>query len=584
MRTPKYFSWRIPALFLIFVLTACGGGGGGGSDSVGPAGAVQNGGGGGDDQGGDDDGGGTGGDTTVISFGAIIGGTFVQGQAAISIDTLSAGGTADVTVNLVDQNGTPVTETFTVSFTSNCVADGTATLETDIDTIGGQAVAEYVANGCVGLDEIRATVNVDGDTLIAIATITVAQENIGSIEFVSADPNQIALVGTGGDETSRVTFRVVGEAGGPIQDATVNFALNSSTGGLALTDNTATSNSDGEVSTIVQAGTIATSVRVTATEASTGISTQSSQLVVSTGIPDSDSFSLSVTEHNPEALNFDGEEITFTIRAADAFNNPVPENTAVSFFAEGGSIDSSCTTDQTGACTVVWRSQDPRPADGRATILASAIGNESFTDQNGNGRFEDGEPFDDLGEAFADEDESGDYDVGEFFIDFGPGGTPDGARNLADGLYNGVLCDSGATQCSADRSIIVSDSIVISMSGSNAATPVLFQSGAGEVPPGTTISAPLGGTSISLVILSQDINGNSMPGGTVVTSGVTTGLRIDGSGGDFTVFSNSPNAAFGPSSFSVTQTSTTTAVSGTLTVTFTTPNGIGTTYTWPISP
>lgn len=561
---------------IVFAMTACGGGGGGGGGGIGPAGGV----GGGTQTGGTGTGGGTDGTTDTISFGAVINGTFVQGQADVSVDMLSAGGTAEVTVNLVDSNNNPVTDTFTVNFTSGCVADGTATLENGVTTTAGQASSEYVANGCVGADEIRATVQVDGQTLTAIATITVAQEAIGSIEFVSADPNQIALSGTGGVETSRVTFRVLGEAGGPIADATVDFTLNSTTGGLALTSASAMSSSNGEVSTIVQAGTIATSVRVTATEQSTGISTQSSQLVVSTGIPDSDSFSASVSSNNPEGWSFDGQSISVTVRAADAFNNPVPQNTAISFFTEGGSIDSTCATDADGSCSVQWRSQDPRPADGRVTILATAIGNESFTDQNGNGRFDDGEPFDDLGEAFADEDESAAYDVGEFFIDFGPNGTPDGARNGADGLYNGVLCSDTATTCSTDRTLIVSEGLVIVMSGSTAATPALFDSLSGlEVAPGASIDS---GTSV--IVFAQDDRGNSLPGGTSVTASVTTGLRLEGSGSSFAVAGNQTNGSFGPASFSVEQSNANNPVSGTLTVTFTTPNNISTTYTWGIVP
>ncbi|MEM7097444.1 MAG: hypothetical protein AAF541_04225 [Pseudomonadota bacterium] len=557
-----------------FALAACGGGGGGGN-GVGPAGGLSG-------SGSQTGTGGTGGTTqTVISFGAMINGAFVTGQADVSVDMLSAGGTAEVTVNLVDQDNNPITDTFTINFTSGCVADGTATLDTGVATTQGQASAEYVANGCVGADEIRATVDVDGQTLTAIATITIAQEAIGSIEFVSADPTQIALSGTGGDETSRVTFRVLGEAGGPIEDAAVTFSLNSTTGGLDLTTTTGTSNSAGEVSTIVQSGTIATSVRVTATEDSTGISTQSSQLTVSTGIPDSDSFSLALSVFNPEGLNRDGETLTATVRAADAFNNPVPENTAISFFTEGGSIDPTCATDVTGACSVTWRSQDPRPTNGRVTILATAIGNESFDDQDGDGRYDDGEPFEDLGEAFADEDESGTYDGGEFFIDFGPNGTPNGARDLADLMYNGVLCADDATNCSDDRTLIVSEANVISMSGSFAFEPALFDV---STAPATALVTPLAmpiifGTPVQ--VFGQDLNGNSMPGGTTVRAEVTTGLRIEGDA-TWTVPTTTPNAGFMPSAFTVVQANTATT-SGTLTITFTTPSGAVTVYGYDLS-
>ena len=114
-----------------------------------------------------------------------------------------------------------------------------------------------------------------------------------------------------------------------------------------ITPATATSNNQGYVQTVVNSGTVATTVRVTATtQGSNGavISSQSNVLVVSTGKPDQDSFSLSASVLNVEGWDYDGAKVTVTARLADAFNNPVPDGTAVVFTAEGGSIESSCQT------------------------------------------------------------------------------------------------------------------------------------------------------------------------------------------------------------------------------------------------
>ncbi len=565
----------VPAIAL--VLSACGGGGSS-SGAIGPAGNAD----GGAGSGGSSTGGGGGTTNDVVSFGALINGTFVQGQIDIAVANLSAGGTTELTVNLVDGNGAPVTNTFTVSFTSGCVADGTATLESGINTINGQAQAEYSANGCVGDDEVRATVTVDGTELLAIGTIVVEQEAVGAIEFVSADPTQIALQGTGGDETSRLTFRVVGESGSPLQNAVVNFALNSATGDLQINPTMDNTGADGLVSTIVQAGTIATSVRVTATEQSTNISTQSSELVVSTGIPDSDSFSISQSMFSPEAFNFDGVEVTITARAADAFNNPVPAGTAISFAAEGGSIDASCNTDSQGACDVTWRSQAPRPTDGRVTILASAIGNESFTDSNGDGFFDDTDAaantpaFDDIGEAFSDENENDAYDLGEFFIDFG---TLNNVRDAADGLYNGVLCNA-TSLCAPNQSVTVFGSAIINMAGSTPMAPVLFESNlTTSVANGSTINIPNNGAE-SFFVRSLDLRGNSMPGGTSVAFSVTgSGYSLSGTS-SFTIADGLEGGFLG---VPVTVAANNTASSGQLQVTFTTPRGIQSAFFWVLS-
>lgn len=93
-----------------------------------------------------------------------------------------------------------------------------------------------------------------------------------------------------------------------------------------------------------KSGTVPGSARVQATViADTGplIGTVSSALSIGTGLPDSNSFSPSFTQFNPaDAATTDGIEVGVTVRAADHFNNPVPDGTAVSFITEGGAASS----------------------------------------------------------------------------------------------------------------------------------------------------------------------------------------------------------------------------------------------------
>jgi hypothetical protein len=56
-----------------------------------------------------------------------------------------------------------------------------------------------------------------------------------------------------------------------------------------------------------------------------------------------------------------------------------------------------------GECSVRFCAGNPRPADGRVTILAYALGEESFVDSNGNNRYDAGEPFTDLGDPFRND-------------------------------------------------------------------------------------------------------------------------------------------------------------------------------------
>ena len=210
-----------------------------------------------------------------------------------------------------------------------------------------------------------------------------------------------------------------------------------------LENTSGTTDSNGEVKAIVQSGNVSTSVFVTATIDS-GAGNTSNDIVVSTGLPDQNSISLSASVLNVDgALDFDGRTAELTVRLADKFNNPVADGTSAVFTTEYGSIETSCLT-VNGSCTVVWTSQNPRlpvfnqdlvktiqdldyscpshngafgacpddlgPIRGlRTTILVSVVGEEYFIDSNGNGLYDKDEPFDNLPEAFVDHNEDGVY-------------------------------------------------------------------------------------------------------------------------------------------------------------------------------
>lgn len=463
---------KLKTLLIAAAAAAVTGCGGGSDDTL-----VSPGGGGGG-PGGGPGGGGGGGGTPQVSMGSGFGANFMPGVLQVGVASLSAGGSTGVTATLVTSSGDLYTGEATITFNSPCVAQGLATITTPVDTTTGIANATYAATGCSGTDVITATATVEGTTMTATGTVQVAAAAIGSIQFISATPENISLKGTGGagrSETSTVVFRVVDSSGGPVPNAEVTFALNTTTGGVTVSptpsDPPAMTDFDGRVQAVVQAGTVATAVRVTATVTSTAISTQSDQLTISTGLPDQDSFSLSIETLNPEAWALDGTTVPVTVRMSDRFNNPVPDGTAVTLWAEGGQIGSQCLTVD-GACTVNWVSQSPRPLEtgpapgeraGRVTILATAIGEESFVDANGNGVF-DGPPdtFSDIPEPWRDDNENGVRDETplEPFFDF----DSDGNYTVANSRFDGLLCDAGAALC-GNTTTAVYDIGVIAMAG-----------------------------------------------------------------------------------------------------------------------
>ena len=432
------------------------------------------------------------------------GSTSVTISAAAALPALSAGGSTQVTATLTDQGQAYLTAT-DVTFSSACIGSGLATVTSPVTSNSGIAVTTYTAKGCVGDDTITVSADIDGTPVSGSVTVNVQPASLGSIEFVSASPTNIELKGMGGAESSTITFKVLDTSGNPIANQDVTFSLNTSVGGLQFSPgtDTDTSGNDGIVSTIVQAGTVATSVRVTATVSSTGLSSQSDQLVVTTGLPDNDSFSLSLSVKNPEAWDIDGAKVQVSAFLADRFNNPVPDGTQVVFTTEGGSIGGSCLTDG-GACSVDWTSQNPRPANGRASILATAIGEESFTDSNGNAQFDAGETFVDLPEAFLDDNENGVYDLGvdSYFADF----NSNGIHDPADTTYNGIVCSQ--TSCSG-TSLNVRSKHVLVMAESNPAiglsTSTITESGV-----------------VIVTVVGQD-TGQIMPAGTTIEASVDIG-------------------------------------------------------------
>lgn len=497
---------------------------------------------------------------------------------------LAAFGTTSVSVNVLS-NGALTTTPVTVNFSSPCATATKANLTASTTTVNGVATVSYVDNACAGSDVITASVT-SGPT--ASGTLTVTAPSSGSITSVTASPATINLRGTGGTETSRVTFKVFDTGGNAISGKTVNFSLNTTIGGITLSTPSSITDASGEVYVDVHAGTVGTPVRVTAstlTNAGITLSTQSSQLVISTGLPDQDSFSLSNQTYNIEGWDYDGVSTTLTVRLADHFNNPVPDGTAVYFTTEGGAITPSCST-VGGVCTATLTSQAPRPIDGRVTVLAYAIGEESFNDLDGDGLADlaPNETVLDMPEAWRDDDNSGGArDVTEIFIDFNNSGT----YNAADGKFNTSLCNesvdadfpgriSSPGSCSSQKTLHVRQSLEVVFSGSFVDT----------YAPGTLTLNSCADTYVQSEVLSLvDLNGNPLPFETQITLSFPTGSPVTTTGSSSFKILNSTKTGLSTTLFPFYITTGGTCASGDMTimtVKATTPKGNTTEIVIPV--
>ncbi len=498
--------------------------------------------------------------------------TLSLSSLTFSPTTLSAGGNASISVTVLS-GGVPYTPPLPVTFSSPCVSAGKASIGSPVLTQAGVAVASYTDKGCGVADVVTASVTLGSATATQTGTLTVLPASAGSIKFVSAQGTNIALKGTGGvgrAEFSTLTFQVLDTTGAPVSGKQVDFIFSDSTtilttGGLTLTPGTATSAADGTVTTLVTAGTIPTSVRVAASVhgANPPITTLSDLLVVSTGVADQAHFSLSTSIGNCEGRDFDQLCSTVTAALGDHFGNPVPDGTAVNFTAESGTIGASCVT-KGGLCSVDLRSGAPRQANGRVTVLAYALGEETLKDNNGNNLYDSGDSFTDKSpDIFRDDNESGSWTAGEPCI--GPN-TNGSCSTPGDGQYNGVLRQPPLP---SPQSLYVSAQLVQIFSGSNAA--ITFS------PAAATCDANL---TAQIAVTLKDLSGNILPAGTQVSFGALFGLTVAPvlpSG--FKV----PNVVLGIGQSVVTPTYVITVgcpsltAPGAMSVTVTTPNGVTTT-------
>lgn len=493
---------------------------------------------------------------------------------AFTIDKteIDAYGTSTVSVT-VNVNGAPSTSPLTVGLASGCATSGKATLASSVQTINGVATATYTDKGCNGTDTI--TVSVLDKTVQG--TIKSAGPAAANIQFVSATPGTIALKGTAGlVDVSTVTFKVVDATGNAVPSANVDFYLSNWTGGIKLDDKTqaqvdaltVTTGSvtstlgkvrkqtaaDGTVSVTVQAGSNPTSVWVLARLKDSTLETQSSKLVISTGLPTQDRFSLSVGTHNIEGWSYDGVQSALTVLAFDRVGNPVPNGTTVNFVTEGAGVSPSpgvCSV-QDGTCTVQFVSGERRPQSesvgvcldasgnqvpstdagaltntcvysGRVTVLAYANGEESFDDTNGDNLYQTTETHRRLGDAYIDSNEDGSWASTEQYFPFA--GSIDNANTGANCPTNYIrygTAKSKADTCNTvwGQAQVRRDQVIV-LSGSAISNIYALSSNSymesSRVYVGDTFGGAAGGScSATFDIRISDLNNNVLPAGTTI--------------------------------------------------------------------
>jgi hypothetical protein len=399
--------------------------------------------------------------------------------------------TATANPSTITVNGTSTIEATVKDASGNNVADGTvvnfsttfsgATLTPQASTVSGKAQATFTAGATSG----TATVSITSGSASASVDITVLpSSSAGTIEFVSADPTVIAVKGSGGDETSIITFKVTDSTGQPIADGTqVSFTV-VGPGGGEIVSPSIVGTSGGNAVTVLQSGTKAGPVTVIATATldpgppPVVISSSSTNVSIGGGVPNWTHLSVATSTFNLPGLSCYGEKGTITAFVADRFGNPVPENTTVSFFTEAGAIVTSGLTNEFGqaVANIITQGPAPRdvkpapyyeneivdpygkpqperfwnddlftpgivrnPRDGLLTIIVMTLGEEGYEDANGNGVYDAGENFVDLPEPFLDVNDNEKWDPAEPYTDSNGNGRYDPPERYLDAGVDGIF-------------------------------------------------------------------------------------------------------------------------------------------------
>ncbi len=420
--------------------------------------------------------------------------------------TLGSGGNTSLAVTALLAGSPAVGRPVNVSFSASCgrINEGVGSVTTDGSGVASAVYSAVQLDGSPCSGPIVLSASTAGATAVA-TSVNVAAPIANAITFVSALPQQVFVAGSGAVEQAQLRFRVFSSSLAPIANQAVEFSIVTNPGGVGLNASgltapvTATTNSSGEASVSVFAGTIPGPIKVRASLPNTAVFAESQNLTVASGPPSQRFFSLSVETFNIEGANRDGVLTQLTARVADRQGNAVEDGTIVNFTAEGGQVGRSCATQRVNniaACSVTFATQDPRPADGRASVLAYAEGTKDYVDNNGDNKFTSVDTLRDIGDAYRDDNENGIFETaGEFVLPRLGGDVCAGA---------GAPAPARANTCDGLLATTVRKQSVIMFASSAPAVPVFIQTA----------------TSVGFRLASRDNPLLPMPAGTTVAASV----------------------------------------------------------------
>lgn len=466
---------------------------------------------------------------------------FSVSAASLSLSSVSAGTTTlpsagntslstTALVGGVPSTGVPVNVTFSASCGRINSQEASGSVTTNGDGVASAVYSAVASDGTLCSGAVTVSASSPGSAPRSI-TLNVAPPNASAVTFVSAAPAQIFVAGSGAVEQAIVRFRVLSTTGAAMANESVRFTLTANPGGVGIgsvgstAPVDATTDAQGVASVSVFSGTIPGPLTLRASLASNAaIFAESQNLTVASGPPSQRFMSLAVETFNIEGANRDGTSTRLTARIADRQGNAVVDGTVVNFTAEGGQVTPSCATTRNNgisSCFVTFVSQNPRPANGRVSVMAHTEGTKDYVDVNANNIFDGGDSLVQIGDAYRDDNEDNLFTVGEFRVPRGVSGAT--CPNA------GAPFPSIASSCDTTLATTVRQQTVIMFSSSSAVlTDVVIGRGVASVQINgvtQTISVP---TSVEVEIGSADYPLLPMPAGTTVAMTAVDSNTTDG--------------------------------------------------------
>jgi hypothetical protein len=184
---------------------------------------------------------------------------------------------------------------------------------------------------------------------------------------------------------------------------------------------------------------------------------------------------------DPITKDFTKTDVIMTVIIGDRNNQAVTDVHRVFFETEFGLLNPNyCDTEPDGTCSVTWSAIKPPDylnngpgSDFRVTITAYTIGEEAFTDSNGNGVYDNNDAgFSDIEEPYVDADrilnsDPRSFTSGDTIIDVvstnDPTGT-NGQHDLADGFFNGNGC-THTSLCAVRKTVTIWEDNILKING-----------------------------------------------------------------------------------------------------------------------